>query len=680
LLRRWLRSLTTENVLECDEQGRYRLLTPISQSTVDETWAQVLEVAQPQDGGLLEYFRASIDQLPALLRGDDDPLALLFPDGRLDVSQRLYEDALFNQWANAAAGAVVRELAQERGGDTAEGRPLRVLEVGAGGGGTTAAVLQALAGTPIDYLCTDLSPYFTGQQQARFGGHEGVRFGVYDLDADFRRQGLSPNSFDLIVAGDVLHATGDVDRVLGELRQLLVPGGWLVALEMTRDHYQIMTSLELLVRLDEATGDFTDQRQGTDQVFLDRQSWLGALHRAGAGAQVCLPEPETFVAQMGMCVLAARFKTDRAAVDAPGLTAHLRERLPEYMVPPLVQVLDTLPITDNGKIDRRTLKALLPRQGTAATVKRSGPASDLENRLALMWSEALNVAEVGRDGNLFELGGDSLVAAQLAGRILEELPEARELFFDELLRNLLEQPTVAQLAEWIVEAAAATPVDEQRPPGRPAQVLVPLTTTGPGVPRIFLHDAAGSLGTLGDLVAAFGDDAPAWGLTGAGLDGLPAIDRVAATFAQAIIEADHAQVHLLGYGHSALLAVEVARSLTERGVLVEGVTLVAARRPSSAVDAASAFVADTGVAPEADSAGWDTFTRLHTALASFDPAIYAGDLLLVRSTDDTDADLAFWEDICLGDLLVVEVDATAVALRGPTHAEAVVKAVQGGSR
>jgi pyochelin synthetase len=669
LLRRWLRALTTEGVLACAE-GRYRLpaasASPARGSaspdrgsaSPDSGWAAVTEAALPSEEGLLDYFKVSIAHLPALLRGTEDPLKLLFPDGRLDVAQQLYEDALFNRWANRAAAAVTAVL----GARGQYGRPLRVLEVGAGGGGTTAAVLDALAGREFDYLCTDLSPYFTGQAQARFAGVDGLRFAVYDLDADYARQGLAPNSYDLIIAGDVLHATADIDRVLGQLRELAAPGGWLVALEMTRDHYQIMTSLELLVRLDDSTGDFADERQGTDLVFLGRDRWERALQRAGAPTSICLPPADTFVGELGMCVLAAQFKTDRAPVHPHELDAYLRTRLPDYMVPAALQILDELPVTDNGKVDRRMLARRLPgRQGGHDTGQTgSAPATDLEARLAAMWTEALGVP-VGRDGNLFELGGDSLVAAQLTGRMIEELPEARPLFFDELLRNLLEQATVGRLANWLVEAAQHPTEAGSAPAGTvPAELLTPLHALGTGVPRIFLPDATGALSGVDTLAGALLPAAAAYGLSGAGLAPLPSIELVAAGYAQAVIDADLAQVEIYGQGLMAVLAVEVARILTERGVLVEGVTLYDGQRPDPATgpnDIAAAYAALAG-----DDTVPAAFAQLFDAVSRFEPAIYAGDLTVVQPSDADHKALGLWEDICLGDLRVVEAGRPAAHL------------------
>ena len=649
LTRRWLLALTREGLLAADGD-RYTLTSTVDDATMDQAWQAVRQEVRPQDEDLLAYFQASIAALPALLRGDDDPLALLFPDGRLDTSQRLYEDATFNQWANRAAGELVRRLGRHLAGD----RPLRVLEVGAGGGGTTAAILHALSEVDIDYLCTDLSGFFTGQAEQRFAGHPGLRFAVYDLDRDPHAQGLADNSFDVVVAGDVLHATANTDEVLARLRRLLAPGGALVALEMTRDHYQIMTSLELLVRLDEATADFTDARQGTGTLFLDRAAWHEVLTRAGGTDVLCLPGPDGFVAELGMCVLAARFKTDRVPLRPDDLTGYLAERLPGYMVPPVLWVLDELPTTDNGKVDRRALGRLVPRTAEPATAGGyQAPGTDLERALAALWGEALHRGEVGRDDNLFQLGGDSLIAAQLAGRILADLPQAGGLFFDELLRNLLERPTVRQLAQWIAQAAGVGAAEPDAAPAGPAQLLVPLGGDGDGgYARYFLPDATGSLATAAALAGAGTDGATAYGLAGAGLAGLPAVDVVAAGYARAILDRGDARVAVVGCGLTAPLAVEVARHLTERGTAVD-LTVVAAAPPD--VDPAVAYRAEYGTAPDGpDDPGWATFTAVHAALAGFTPALYAGDLRVVHAAAQPEA-VAPWEDLCLGDLAVAPV-------------------------
>jgi amino acid adenylation domain-containing protein len=123
-------------------------------------------------------------------------------------------------------------------------------------------------------------------------------------------------------------------------------------------------------------------------------------------------------------------------VDADTLREHLRERLPEYMVPGAFVVLDRLPLTPNGKLDRRALPA--PEQEGAAHV---GPRTPTEEVLAGIWAEVLGQERVGVAESFFALGGHSLLAMRVVSRV-------REVFGVELpVRALFEAPGVAGLAE-----------------------------------------------------------------------------------------------------------------------------------------------------------------------------------------------------------------------------------------
>ncbi len=676
LVRRWLRALTREGLLVADGGG-YRMPEPVGDTAVADAWAAVDEVAPREDDELLGYFRASIGALPALLRGDTDPLTLLFPGARLDVSRQLYEDALFNRWVNRAAGAAVRRIADQR---LATG-PLRVLEVGGGAGGTTAAVLDALNGIDVDYLCTDLSPFFLNQTQERFAGRDDVRHAVYDLDRDPRTQALSPQSFDVVVAGDVLHATADTGQTLSWLRGLLAPGGWLIAAEMTRDHYQIMTSLELLAPV-EQNGDETPAEQpyggDRDRVFLDRESWLTTLQRAGADLATCVPGDGAFISELGMTLFAARFKSDRVRVDHGDLTAHLAERLPGYMIPASITMMDALPLNANGKIDRRVLRDWLPSgDGTvqAAVSGASEPETELERRIAAIWSEALRAPEVGRDVNLFALGGDSLVAAQIAGRVVEEVPEAGKLFFDQILQRLLEAPTVAELADQLTAAGdtageQATDTEKAAAPDR--GLLVHLGGPDEGVPHIIVHDSGGSLSRFTDLVTALDGNQPVFGISGTRLEpgvadatdpgSVVDLGGLAAGYAGIVKDAGHRQVRMIGYGLTAPLAVEVARTLAEGGVEVLGLTLLGGCWPtatSGAVDddALRRWYAEELGNDRGDGPEYQRFRSVVAAAVRHEPTLYAGDIVVVRPASGpgaTETATEVWADICLGDLQVVE--------------------------
>ncbi len=123
--------------------------------------------------------------------------------------------------------------------------------------------------------------------------------------------------------------------------------------------------------------------------------------------------------------------------DVEQLRAHLLQHLPDFMVPALFMHLDALPLSPNGKLDRKAL----PAPGMEALIVREyvAPQGDTEILLARLWAELLKVERVGRDDNFFELGGHSLLAVSLIGRLRQEGMEAD-------VRALFEQPTLAGYA------------------------------------------------------------------------------------------------------------------------------------------------------------------------------------------------------------------------------------------
>ncbi len=145
----------------------------------------------------------------------------------------------------------------------------------------------------------------------------------------------------------------------------------------------------------------------------------------------------------------------------PELRAYLNEKLPDYMIPSAFVVLEYLPLTANGKIDRHALPT-----ATAITPELAGnyapPRTVIEEHLVQIWAEVLGIKRVGIYDNFFELGGHSLLATQLASRV-------RDKFGFELpLRTVFEAPTIAQLAPIVAGL-------KQQNPTHHAPALVPVS-------------------------------------------------------------------------------------------------------------------------------------------------------------------------------------------------------------
>ncbi|MGW9250367.1 amino acid adenylation domain-containing protein [Streptomyces badius] len=148
-----------------------------------------------------------------------------------------------------------------------------------------------------------------------------------------------------------------------------------------------------------------------------------------------------------------------ARLDTALLRKRLAGELPDYMVPAAITVLEELPLTANGKLDRRALPA--PDYGPV-TIGR-GPRSPREEVLCGLFAEVLRLPRVGIDDNFFELGGDSILSIQLVSR-------TRRAGFSLSVRQVFENRTVAELAE-VVDEAGEKPAE----PGDDGVGLVPLT-------------------------------------------------------------------------------------------------------------------------------------------------------------------------------------------------------------
>jgi pyochelin synthetase len=340
-----------------------------------------------------------------------------------------------------------------------------------------------------------------------------------------------------------------------------------------------------------------EDREGGATKFLSRSQWRNLIEKSGGELMLCLPEDNHPMAAYGMHLFAARFKTDRQRVSPDDLAAFLAQRLPAHMVPSHLQVVDRLPLTANGKVDRKALATWRPTPTIASTLKATEAAPDeLESRLCALWASALGIAELGRDENFYDRGADSLILARVAGRLREEVPEAEAFAYDTLLRQMLNEPTLNALARALrrrdgsacgssaTAPAAHAAFHDTIAPRREGSnsLIVPFGGGGDGPVRVMFHAALGTMDYFQHLGRALAAQSlgPVLGFAVADpeeyLSIQPAelIARVADDYAQRLIDEGFTRFQLIGYCLGGLLATEVARRLLERGMFVADLTLV----------------------------------------------------------------------------------------------------------
>ncbi|MFV8133049.1 amino acid adenylation domain-containing protein [Streptomyces syringium] len=250
--------------------------------------------------------------------------------------------------------------------------------------------------------------------------------------------------------------------------------------------------------------------------------------------------------------------------SAAGLAEAARRRLPEYMVPGAWVLLDALPLTANGKLDRAALPA--PEDTDVRGGRPAAPPRDeLESRLLGIWERLLESGPLGIHDDFFAAGGHSIAALRLITRINEEFGERLGV------GTVLENATVAQQADLLRDTHRAAP-DEG---------VVRIQRGGEQPPLFLLHPIGGHVFCYRALATALGPDRPVYGLTAPGLaeGDAPAtartVEELAARHLQALRRVrPTGPYHLAGWSFGGLLAFEMAARLRADGEQVATLALL----------------------------------------------------------------------------------------------------------
>lgn len=255
------------------------------------------------------------------------------------------------------------------------------------------------------------------------------------------------------------------------------------------------------------------------------------------------------------------------------------ERLPKFMVPSVFAVMPRMPMTANGKIDRKAVAAdLEQRARETPAVEYEVPATDAERRLALLYGELLGIARVGRHDNFFDLGGHSLLALRLVTRLHMdfgvELP----------LATVFSRPTVAELATMLDEGRLEAAEPETQPQrftqaigalfsARSSSPLVPLAVADDTLLPLFLvHGLGGHVAILADLARRLGDRVAVYGLRAVETDSgcSDSVRDMAAEYVTAIRGRQASGPYRLGgWSMGGMIALEMAQQLRATGAEVE---------------------------------------------------------------------------------------------------------------
>jgi acyl transferase domain-containing protein/SAM-dependent methyltransferase len=292
LLQRWMERLAAAGMLRA-EDAKFVSDRPLPDPDL-ASHIYEMERTLADDPDLLAYLRNCGEKLSQVIAGKESPLETLFPGGSSALAEQLYAGANINRYTNAIAGAAVEAAARVSNLN----RPFRILELGAGTGGTSATLLPLLDPNRSEYVFTDVSDLFLTRARKQFAAFPFASFTVFDLEKDLETQGFALHSFDVIVAANAAHAARDLDGALKRMMLLLAPGGFLLLVEATRHHGWFDVTTGLI----EGWQHFADDLRG-DHPLLTPEQWRIALLERGFDEVIALPEKGSPAEVLGQHVI-----------------------------------------------------------------------------------------------------------------------------------------------------------------------------------------------------------------------------------------------------------------------------------------------------------------------------------------------------------------------------------------
>jgi thioester reductase-like protein len=251
--------------------------------------------------------------LAGVLKGDVNPVHLIFPEGSLSTAEHMYQDSPFARFSNAVARQAICKVIEQ----VPRGRGIRILEVGAGTGGLTSYVLPRLPAGRTEYVFTDLSNHFFVKAQEKFAAYPFVKYQKLDVGHDPIPQGFAEHSFDIVIASHVLHATSDLRQTLSNVRTLMASEGLLFFLEMVRPPRWI----DLVFGLTDGWWLYSDTDLRPNYPLLTFDAWEHLLTQLGFTQTQDVYAARSRDVESGAIIVSRGPKVEAATAPAPAPAA-----------------------------------------------------------------------------------------------------------------------------------------------------------------------------------------------------------------------------------------------------------------------------------------------------------------------------------------------------------------------
>lgn len=395
--------------------------------TIPEKIATLVET-MPEIFAYIRLLSTCMERYPEILTGVTKATDVMFPNSSMDLVEDIYKGNEGVDYFNRLVAECVYNFIQKR-----QGR-VRILEIGAGTGGTSAIVLEKIAGiaSDITYTYTDISKAFIQHGKREYGSkYNFMEFTTLDIEKDVTEQGFVLRSYDIIICANVLHATKDMTRTIRHVKQLLKKNGWLILNEAV----QVQEFTTLTFGLTSGWWLYDDVwNRMPGSPLLSRSLWKSILSEEGFDEIVALGETgkeqsaiqNVVVAQSDGCIrLHNTVRAKPAKKEKKAKEQKVKEQQPNVTKPKEIKKPKETQVVVKKKLD--------PEVKVRESIERA--VADLL---------LMETSMIEYDKSFMDFGVDSIMATKITSMLNEELEielQASDLF---------DYPTINDMTEYII--------------------------------------------------------------------------------------------------------------------------------------------------------------------------------------------------------------------------------------
>lgn len=281
---------------------------------------------------------------------------------------------------------------------------IRILEIGTRDIKITKIILEELKDKNVEYTYSDSSIFFINEAKEGLKNYPFVKFEMIDLN---KEQFNLERKYDCIIAINSIHRMENLNIALKNIKNMMLPEAALIMLELT-----IETSLK------DITATILESPKNGARI-LNCENWIKLLENNKFDKVYSYPENKDLC---GRNVFTVMSQDLIYTLDNDYISNSIKEKLPEYMIPKVYYALDKLPLSKNGKIDRKALMELGKNKGKE--ISKEEAKTETEKILRDIWIDVFKTEDIGALDNYYLLGGDSLIATRILTKVRDKFKVA----------------------------------------------------------------------------------------------------------------------------------------------------------------------------------------------------------------------------------------------------------------